>query len=437
MGDYRSTLARVGVAVPDILVPKASVDLYRWAVVACDQFTSQPDYWQRADDVAGDAPSTLRLIFPEVYLGDPDAEDRIAAINHAMTEYLAGGVFDTYSRTLFLVRRESAVGVGRWGLLVALDLERYSWEADATTLIRATEGTILDRIPPRKAIRRDAPLELPHILVLIDDEQRTVIEPLAARAATLRPVYATDLMLGGGRVSAWAVDAEADLSAVADALATLHDRLDPADPLLFAMGDGNHSFATAKSCWDDLKPTLSEDKRAAHPARYCLVELENIFDPGLEFEPIHRVLFGVSRAAFEAELGRHCRAFSAAAVVDLPSVLTQLDAAEAGQQFGYADADGLAVYTLQQPVASIPAGTLQHVIDDLLAQGRAEVDYIHGADVTESLGRQPGNIGLFLSGIPKDTFFHSIVADGALPRKTFSMGEAEDKRYYLEARRIR
>lgn len=437
MGDYRSTLARVGVAVPDILVPKASVDLYRWAVVACDQFTSQPDYWQRADAVAGDAPSTLRLIFPEVYLGDPDAEDRIAAINHTMAEYLAGEVFDTYSRTMFLVRRESATGVVRWGLLVALDLEQYSWEADATTLIRATEGTILDRIPPRKAIRRDAPLELPHILVLIDDEQRTVIEPLAAKTALLRPVYATDLMLGGGRVSSWAVDAEADLTAVADALAALGDRLDPADPLLFAMGDGNHSFATAKSCWDDLLPTLSEDERATHPARYCLVELENIFDPGLQFEPIHRVLFGVSRVDFEAELLRHCRAFTAAAVTDLLTLSTRLDAAAAGQRFGYADAAGLAVYTLEAPDASIPAGTLQHVIDALLAQGRAEVDYIHGADVTESLGRQPGNIGLFLSGIPKDTFFRSIVADGALPRKTFSMGEAEDKRYYLEARRIR
>lgn len=437
MDALRARLADLGVAIPDILLPRPSVDLHRWAVIACDQFTSQPDYWQRVEGLVGSAPSTLRLTYPEVYLGEPDPQRRITAINAAMDQYLADGVFDTQPQTLVLVRRETAAGSVRWGLLVALDLEHYSWEAEARTPIRATEGTILDRIPPRKLIRQDAPLELPHILVLISDPEATVIEPLAAKARELRPLYDTELMLGGGRVSGWAVDAVDDLAAFGDALASLHDRLDPTNPLLFAMGDGNHSFATAKSCWDDLKAGLDPAERATHPARFCLVELENIFDPGLEFEPIHRVLFGTSRADFEAELRRHCGGFTAEPVPDAAALAEAMEAAGDSQTFGYADADTVAVYALAEPETSLAAGTLQHVIDALIAAGRTEVDYIHGADVTAALGREPGNIGLFLSGVPKATFFDSIVRDGALPRKTFSMGEAEDKRYYLEARRIR
>jgi hypothetical protein len=252
---YVSTLARIGVQVADILLPRAGVDLERWAVVACDQYTAQPDYWAEVEGVVGEAPSTLRLIYPEVYLGEPDAGSRIDRINAAMRDYLARGLFDTYDKTLLLVRRETATGVVRWGLMVALDLEQYSWNAEDRTLIRATEGTILDRIPPRKQVRKDAPLELPHIMVLISDASRSVIEPLAAATDDLTPVYDTLLMQHGGRVTGWALPTTS-LPQVADALAALHDALDPADPLLFAMGDGNHSFATAKSCWEDLAPTL-------------------------------------------------------------------------------------------------------------------------------------------------------------------------------------
>ena len=202
-----------------------------------------------------------------------------------------------------------AGGGVRWGVMVALDLERYSWNADDRTPIRATEGTILDRIPPRKRIRENAPLELPHIMVLISDAARSVIEPLAAISGGLQPVYDVELMQHGGHVTGWTVPGAA-IPAFADALAALYDALDPADPLLFAMGDGNHSFATAKSCWEDLKPTLGEAERETHPARWALVELENIFDPGLEFEPIHRVLFDTPRDVFEAELARHCGTYS-------------------------------------------------------------------------------------------------------------------------------
>lgn len=425
-------LAGVGVRIPDILLPREGVPLDTWAVVACDQFTSQPEYWREVEARVGTHPSTLRLIFPEVYLDQPGGTARIASINQAMRDYLAAGLFRTFPRTMFLVRRETGQGIVRWGLVVALDLEQYDWTPGSTTLIRATEGTILDRIPPRKAIRRDAPLELPHILVLISDAARRVIEPLAAKTHELTHVYDVDLMLGGGRVAAWAVDGQSDLAGVADGLVALRKDLDPANPLLFAMGDGNHSFATAKSIWDDVREGLTEQERATHPARFCLVELENIFDAGLTFEPIHRVLFGLSREAFEAALSGQCASFAFEGTDD---VLARI-ADQSQQRFGYADADAVGAYTLTGPSASIPAGTLQKVIDGLVASGACEVDYIHGADVALELGRRPGNSALLLPPVAKETFFATIVADGALPRKTFSMGHAEDKRYYLEARRI-
>ena len=431
---YEQTLARIGVRVADILLPGPDVDLQRWAVVACDQYTAQPDYWAEVEDVVGDAPSTLRLVYPEVYLNEADPHRRIDAINTTMRDYLERGLLDTYESTLVLVRRRTATGVVRWGVMVALDLERYSWNADDRTLIRATEGTILDRIPPRKRIRENAPLELPHIMVLISDPARSVIEPLAAVCGTLTPAYDVELMQHGGHVTGWAVPAEA-VPLFAEALAALHDGLEGADPLLFAMGDGNHSFATAKSCWDDLKPTLGDAERATHPARWALVELENIFDPGLEFEPIHRVLFDTPRDVFEAELALHCGSYRVSPA-DSSDELMRRVAASAEQTFGYCDRSGYATYTLSDPEASIPAGTLQAVIDALVAYGR-EVDYIHGAEATDQIGRRGSNLGLFLPAVPKDSFFASIVADGALPRKTFSLGQADDKRYYLEARGIR
>ncbi len=433
--DLHAALARVGVRVPDILLPRPGTDLNAWAVVACDQFTSQPDYWQQVTEIVGDQPSTLNLIFPEVYLDEPDSERRIASINAAMRRYVADGLFESKPATMILVRRETGHGAARWGLMLALDLEHYSWESGARTLIRATEGTILDRLPPRVQVREDAAIELPHIMVLISDDDARVIEPLAADTHRLTQLYDAELMLGGGRVTGWAVNAADDLSQVAAALGALRARLDPENPLLFAMGDGNHSFATAKSIWENIKSSLTADQFENHPARYCLVELENIHDRGLEFEPIHRVLFGTERAVFERALATQCAGFSRTAATDLADVLDQIEHQD-DQRFGYVDANGLAVYVLDTPAASIAAGTLQRVIDSLLDRGAAEVDYIHGADVTDELGRRPGNLGLLLPSVPKDAFFASIVADGALPRKTFSLGEAEDKRYYLEARRL-
>ena len=434
MENINCKLEKMGLRASDLMIPKKGADLSKWAVVACDQFTSEKDYWQDVDRIVGKDPSTLRLIFPECYLDDGDGDKRIADINRTMDSYVKEEIFDTYRDCFFLVKRTCGKS-SRWGLMASLDLDRYSWEKDSKSLIRATEGTILSRIPPRKKIRKDAPLEIPHIMVLISDKDKTVIEPLAAKADRLAEVYDVELMKNGGHLQAWVVDSEKDKTAIADAFATLYDGLNPENPLLFAMGDGNHSFATAKSCWEDIKQTLTEEERKTHPARFCLVELENIFDPGLVFEPIHRVLFNVPEDVFLAELEKNAKKIETEKV-GCRNCIAKRIADQGRQRFGYCTSEKHVVVTLDEPSANIAAGTLQKVIDSLIAKGYS-VDYIHGADVTDKLGSEKGNIGLFLPVIDKGTFFDTIIKDGALPRKTFSMGEANEKRYYMEARAIR
>ena len=434
MKEVNKKLEKMGLKAADIMIPKKGIDLTKWAVVACDQYTSEKEYWEDASKIVGDAPSTLRLIFPECYLEDGDSKERIANINKTMKSYVDANLFETYPETFFLVKRTCG-NSSRWGLMAALDLDRYSWEKDSKSLIRATEGTILSRIPPRKEIRKDAPLEIPHIMVLISDEKRSVIEPLTSKTANLKKVYDFELMKNGGHLEAWAVDAESDLNNVANAFEALNSKLNPENPLLFAMGDGNHSFATAKSCWEDIKKNLSEEEKKTHPARFCLVELENIFDPGLVFEPIHRVLFNVPENVFLEELAKNAKNVLTEAV-GCKNCIAKKIADQSVQSFGYCVAGKHVVVKLEQPSANIAAGTLQKVIDALIAKGYS-VDYIHGADVTDKLGSEEGNIGLFLPAIDKGTFFETIIKDGALPRKTFSMGEANEKRFYMEARKIK
>jgi len=433
--DLSHRLAALGIAIPDLLLPARGVDLAAWSVVACDQFTSQPEYWDRVDQLVGERPSTLRLILPEAHLDRPDRAQRIEAIHASMDDYLERGVLVPWLATMVLVRRVDSHGRARWGLLAALDLEQYDWHHGSHGLIRATEDTIESRLPPRVQVRRGAPLEVPHIVVLMSDADNSVIGPLAASARAREPLYDTALMLGGGRVTGWAVDQPGHLDAVTRAFERLAAGLDPDDRLLFAIGDGNHGFATAKTCWDELKATLSEEERATHPGRFALVEIVNIHDPGLAFEPIHRVLFGLSRADFEAELSRHCDGFRVEPV-DPAEVAGLADDQSSGQRFGIADADGAAIYTLSRPEGAIAVATVQPVLDALVESEVCEVDYIHGADVAVGLAAEPGNLAVFLPEFDKAAFFDAIRAGGELPRKTFSLGDASDKRYYLEARRI-
>ena len=435
-----------GVRLPRLCLPRPGIDLSRWAVVACDQYTSEPEYWQQVEQIVGGAPSTLQLIFPEVHLEAADAAQRIGRIQAAMQQLLAQGQLVEHEGAVLVER--TVDGRTRRGLMLELDLEHYDFSPTSSSRIRPTEGTIVARLAPRIAVRRQAALELPHILVLIDDPGHTVIEPIAAESAAesaaLPLLYDTALMLDGGRVSGRAVDATRG----AAALAALHALAQPAvfeprygvppgtPPMLFAVGDGNHSLATAKALWDEMRATAGPD----HPARWALVEVENIHDPALHFAPIHRLLFGVTadlRGVLAEAFGSHV---TVSPVADAAAMRQRVAAAPPGTQvIGLIEPDrGCSVITLAEAPAPLAVGSLQPLLDRVLQKGgAAQIDYVHGDDVIERLGRQPGCAGFHLPGLSQHELLTRVVHGGPLPRKTFSMGEAHEKRYYVEARRIR
>ena len=445
MNKYPNT---IGVEVPNVLLPKPDTDFSKWAVVACDQYTSQKEYWEEAKAYIGAEPSTLNLILPEAYLGQPGEAERIAAIQASMREYLEKDILEEQETGFVFVRRQ-AEGKVRLGLVLALDLEHYDYKKGATTLIRATEGTIVDRIPPRLRIREGAPLELPHILVLIDDPDRTVIEPLAAKTAGMNTLYDTDLMKDGGHVSGHLVNNAEDIKAVLEALARLTDKAafeakygEGHAPLLFAMGDGNHSFATAKAAWENIKKTLPASEQETHPARYALVEIENVHDDGIVFEPIHRVLFGVAPEIAVERLGELLAAENGKVSTRSYANADQLAYAVAYPENGahvlpFYYGGKMGCFEVAAPKQQLNVGTLQNAIDALLKEFiHSEVDYIHGADVVMELSKKPDTVGFLLPAMKKSELFPTVVYDGALPRKTFSMGEACEKRYYMECRKI-
>lgn len=432
----------IGIQIPDILLPKAGVDLHKWAVIAVDQFTSEPEYWQKVEAIVGSAPSTFRITLPEIYLEKPGEAEHIQSIQKTMRDYLDAGILEPRPGLIYVER--TAAGKTRKGLMLCLDLERYDYNKGSTSLIRATEGTIVDRLPPRMKIRTGAPLELPHILVLIDDPQKTVIEPLGAAKDKLHKLYDFDLMLASGHLVGYAVDDQELENGVIAALRHLAQPetftakygLDSDSPvLLFAMGDGNHSLATAKAVWEQMKATVGME----HPARYALVELENVHDEGLEFEPIHRVLFGLKTdiyAALEAAFGPDYTYTPLASAEEMLTAVNHGDPAR--QLIGFVGGGrGFGLVSLSNPRANLAVGSIQAFLDPFLKQANAEkIDYVHGADVTVRLGQQPGNVGIYLAGMGKDELFKTVILDGALPRKTFSMGEAREKRFYVEARKI-
>lgn len=433
---------QLGVQIADILLPNAKIDPGKWAVIACDQFTSEPEYWQSVEEIVGESPSTLNLILPEVYLEKPETENRAQQTQQAMRDYLEAGLLES-RQGLVLVRR-TALGKTSHGLMLALDLERYDYTKGSQSLIRATEGTIVERLPPRMKIREGAVLELPHILVLIDDPQRSVIEPLVEKSAHLEKLYDFDLMLGSGHLEGFLVN---DPALEAQVIAALENLADPQvfqskygvgsdqDVLLFAMGDGNHSLATAKAIWEKIKGQVGMD----HPARYALVEIENVHDAGLEFEPIHRVLFGLKSDLakdLEKSFGSSLRLQLCKNAAEMVSIVDQ-QSSDQEQAIGLISPDGFQVAFISQPEFNLPVGTIQAFLDQWLKQGGAEsIDYVHGEDVVTRLGSQPGNAGIYLPAMDKSDLFKTVILDGALPRKTFSMGEAREKRFYMECRKI-
>ncbi|MFH2116333.1 MAG: DUF1015 domain-containing protein [Spirochaetota bacterium] len=442
MTNLKERFSALGVQVPEVYLPADGIDLSRWAVVACDQYSSEHEYWESVARSVGSEPSTLNLIFPECYLEDDDKADRVTRIRVAMTDYLAKGIVRPAKPGFVLVERFSPFGkYPRKGLVMAVDLERYQYGKGVTSLIRPTEGTIVERLPPRMDIRRGAPLEVPHIMLLIDDPNRTVIEPLYARMAALPTLYDFQLMKDSGRVRGALVGDSELLEGVVAALEKLGDKFAYekryANPnlLLFAVGDGNHSLATAKAIWEETKKAGAADPDLmSHPARYALVELVNIYDEGLPFHPIHRVLFRAEEKALMAAVSAAGGTYEA---MPWATAVKKADEATAEHRFAFVSGPASGLIHFARPVAKLAAGTIQEILDaHLKAHPSTVIDYIHGTESLETLARKPGNLGLYLPPIDKGSFFATVIRDGVMPRKTFSMGEAPEKRFYIEARKI-
>ncbi len=402
----------------DILIPQ-NVDLTKWSVVACDQYTSEPEYWHEVENFVGDAPSTLNITFPEVYLVEGDA--RIQNINSTMHKYLRGGIFKKYPQSLIYIERTTDGKKVRKGIVGAVDLEDYDFKKGSDSKIRATEGTVLERIPPRVKIRENAPLELPHVMLLIDDKEGLVIEKLAAQKNSMEKLYDFDLMQNGGHLTGYLVPDGIAEQTLAE-LGKLEESADASGAFTYAVGDGNHSLATAKTCWENLKKTLSPEERKTHPARFALCELENIHDNALFFEPIHRVVFGANPDALLEGMKKFYKT-------------SQTD--NGGQCIEYITKSGTGKIYVDNPKSRLTVGTLQIFLDEYMkTHTNVTTDYIHGEDVCRELGKKDGNIGFVLPAMEKSELFPSVAQDGALPRKTFSMGEAYEKRFYMEAKMI-
>ena len=417
-----------------ILLPSEQIPLEKWGCIACDQFTSDRDYWQKAEAAAAGSPSTLNMILPEVYLEDGDADARIEKIHATMDDYARNVLTRAVDGFVYVERTEQS-GKVRQGLVGMVDLEAYSYRRGEKCTVRPSESTVESRIPPRMKVRTGAALETPHIMMLADDPGCTLIEPVAAHKAELPKVYEGELMLNGGHIAGWAVEDPALLARIDAALQGLgsqesfdakYPEARGAKPLTLAVGDGNHSLASAKAYWEELKPTLTPEQRETHPARWCLAEVCNVHSPAIEIEPIHRVLFNVDCGAV------------------LLALISWSDGNMAGICFGNSKKQSFTlagphianVLSFEDPVAPLTVGTIDEFIEYFMARHKeARVDYVHDEPAVRALTKQ-GGVGFLLPPFEKSDLFKGIVMGGVLPRKTFSMGHAEEKRYYIECRKI-
>lgn len=417
----------------DILLPKFSVDsekMKKWSVVACDQYTSEPEYWTEVSAVVGDSPSTLKLTVPEIYLSDADIEDRIKKTNGTMSRYMQEDIFAEYKNTYVFVERTLANGAKRLGIVGMVDLEDYDYAADSQTKIRATEGTVISRIPPRLKVRCDALIELPHIMLLIDDDKCEIIEPNSDITDSFEKLYDFDMMQNSGHITGYKMSEEASCR-LDEKLTALGETdafnkkygVEKTSPLIFAMGDGNHSLATAKTHYENLKAEIGIDAAKASLARYALCELVNLHDKSLEFEAIHRVVFGASGEDFLKKFETEYE--------------VSYDETASGQKFVFVYDGQTKTVTVKNPKEYLTVATVQKFLDAYVADFGGEIDYIHGEDVVNKLCADKSNFGIIFDAMDKADLYKSVILDGALPRKTFSMGEACDKRFYIEARKIR
>lgn len=410
----------------DILLPR-DAEYEKWAVIACDQFTSESEYWQETEKMTEGAVTALDLILPEIYLGEADVDKRIDKIAANMYGYLDSDVFEEHKNALIYVERIQTDGVLRAGVVGAVDLEEYDYSKGSASQIRATEATVTERIPPRIKVREKAPIELPHIMILIDDEKKALIEPLAEHKDDMKKLYDFELMQGGGRLAGWLLT-DALRDELLEKLAKFSEKeafekrygLADTAPLTFAMGDGNHSLATAKAYYEKLKAANPDKDMSSHPARYALAEIVNLHSPALDFEAIHRIVgtadIDQMMAKMTDELG--------------------LSEEPAEQSFVTVRGGEKKKLYVHKPTSKLTVGSLQNFLDKYLAENGGDIDYIHGTEVVEKLAADGKKIGFVLPDMGKEQLFPTVIADGALPRKTFSMGHARDKRYYVEARKI-
>ena len=415
-----------------ILLPAEGTPLETWACIAVDQFTSQPEYWRKAEELTAGKPSTLHIVLPEAYLGSPDEDARLASIRAAMAGYRSDLLTRVVNGFVY-VERTQQDGSIRQGLVGAVDLEAYSFDPGARPAIRPSENTVVERIPPRLKVRRGAQLETPHVMLLADDAACTLIEPVGAAKARLPLLYDGELMLGGGHLRGWAVEdpalvagIEAAVTALgdADAFAARWPGAAGQPPMTLAVGDGNHSLATAKAYWEERKAVLTPQQRQTDPARYCLVEVCNVHSPAIRIEPIHRVLFGVGAEQVCAAL----ETWAAANTICISP--------GSAQRFALVSAAGDTPLGFAGEVEPLPVGTAERFVQDFLQHcPGASVDYIHGEAAVRRLAAQ-GAVGLLMPPLQKADLFRGVVLGGVLPRKTFSMGHAEEKRYYNECRSL-
>nr|WP_308650559.1 DUF1015 domain-containing protein [uncultured Agathobacter sp.] len=446
----------------NILLPNDGIDMEKWSVIACDQFTSQADYWDAVEKYVADAPSTLNVVFPEIYLGTTTKQERIKYINNTMDIYLADGTLkQAVADGYVLVERTTESGV-RLGIVGLIDLEDYDFDPKNKTLIRATEGTVISRIPPRVKIREHAAIELPHVMLLVDDPldgqngefcrnesqenavniaaiKHGIIEYVYAIRDTLRKLYDTELMQGGGHIRGYAIEGEA-AKQLTEAFAA---KQNSCGGFLFAVGDGNHSLATAKTCWENIKKSgkFTEEQLKTHPARYALVEICNLHSEALEFKPIHRLLTNVDvkdmLSFFEAEITKQGLESADGDEIVFEYVESGNDDSAKQANGNEAASENNYGINITNRGDRLPVEILQGILDKYLeTHDNVSIDYIHGDEALHRLVKEIKGCGIFLQSIDKSTLFPAINAGGVLPRKTFSIGEANEKRYYMECHKI-
>ena len=425
--DHTSYLPEASLRPADILLPDMNVDMKKWAVIACDQFTAQPEYWKRVEDYVQDAPSMLRLIYPEIYLNIDDRQaytDRIAAIQNEMSAYLKDEVLkERVHQGYVLTVRQTSAGE-RIGLVAELDLEKYDYHVGTDAPVRATEATVKERIPVRVGIREGASLESPHVMVLMDDPKKQLLEALYEERMSFEKLYDTELMEDGGHVTGYAVT-----EVYAERVSARLQQMEAACPGIFlAVGDGNHSLASAKTCWENAKKDLTEEERTDHPMRYALVEAVNLYSPSLLFYPIHRVLYNCDDNTLANGFAEYLKK------QDMRLAQTD-DDAQADVTFLYKE--NKSSYKIGNRAGHLPVELLQKYLDEYLKEyPEQELDYVHSEAAAERIAKDGRGCAMILGAFDKSSLFDAIEAGGVLPRKTFSIGEDIQKRYYMECRKL-